>query len=343
MKAIKVHGHGSWQVTLGYDTEPFSNDEYFWMFIDLDYYQYEMRNLPVEYPKYFFNGSTLKEEFQRKLITSPEPVGFVRAVVTRENDEDYTDELDLFWYADIKGCLDGVKLRFWNDRYAEKALQDYFQGITYGEFEEEVLYRVETQVYCANPVVGTVFLINDMFGITETADYVYNGSIVYENMSECLPALIDIHPELKQAMDDAVKETSNTEMQSGILWENNCTGETLVGPFFYIHGCMIIAGIPLSLATLQADKLGNPMGHEELFDTLKLKGDYIDFPRGRVIWDCTNRRGIIYIDPCIKDRAEEVARKFHLQECVLEEDEHYHCKNCSGGVMREWNRWRNER
>ena len=33
--------------------------------------------------------------------------------------------------------------------------------------------------------------------------------------------------------------------------------------------------------------------------------------------------GIIYIDPCIKDRAEEVARKFHLQECVLEEDEHY--------------------
>jgi hypothetical protein len=117
----------------------------------------------------------------------------------------------------------------------------------------------------------------------------------------------------------------------------------LVGPFFYIRGCLIMSGIPLSSARLQADKLDNPMGHEELFDTLKLKGDYIDFPRGRVIWDCTNRRGIIYIDPCIKDRAEEVAHKYHLQECVLEEDEHYHCKSCVDSVIDEWNHWRNER
>jgi len=117
----------------------------------------------------------------------------------------------------------------------------------------------------------------------------------------------------------------------------------LVGPFFYIHGCLIMSGIPLSSARLQADKLDNPMSHEELFDSLRLDGDYIDYPRGRVIWDCTKHRGIIYIDPCIKNRGEEIARKFHLQECVLEEDEHYHCKNCVGSVIDEWNHWRNER
>ena len=117
----------------------------------------------------------------------------------------------------------------------------------------------------------------------------------------------------------------------------------LVGPFFYIRGCLIMSGIPLSAARLQANKLDNPVSHEELFDTLKLKGDYIDFPRGRVIWDCTRHLGIIYIDPCIRDQAEMIARRFHLEECVLGEDEHYHCKNCMDAVLGGWYRWRYKR
>ena len=103
-----------------------------------------------------------------------------------------------------------------------------------------------------------------------------------------------------------------------------------IGPFFYIKNTLIFNACPLSEGRMQADKLDNSYGHEKLWDDHFHTGDYIDYPRGRVVWDCTNYRAIIYIDPCIK-RANVLAKikaAFDLTDYVLAEDDHYHCKRC---------------
>ena len=101
-----------------------------------------------------------------------------------------------------------------------------------------------------------------------------------------------------------------------------------IGPFFYLAGKLIYDAIPLSEGRRQADKLDNSLGHDELYDSCFSDGEYIDIPRGRVVWDCTNNRAIIYIDPCLKteDIICEILCAFELSSYVIEEDEHYHCR-----------------
>ncbi len=101
-----------------------------------------------------------------------------------------------------------------------------------------------------------------------------------------------------------------------------------IGPFFWINDRLEADMIDFRDGRKQADKLDNPCSHEQLYDQNHRSGDYIDFPRGRVVWDTTREIGIIYIDPCIKERAGEIARNFSLTKYAVEEDDHYHCRNC---------------
>lgn len=109
----------------------------------------------------------------------------------------------------------------------------------------------------------------------------------------------------------------------------------LIGPFFYIHNRLIFNACPLSEGRRQADKIDNSYSHERLYDDFFEAGEYIDYPRGRVVWDCGNNRAVIYIDPCI-NRAEVVEKlraAFDVTEYVLAEDDHYHCKQCAGALF----------
>ena len=76
----------------------------------------------------------------------------------------------------------------------------------------------------------------------------------------------------------------------------------------------------------------------ELFDDgpFLMNGDYIDYPRGRVIWDTTNNRAIIYIDPCIRneDVLGKVVDAFEVEDYVVSEDDHYHCRRCVGRLFK---------
>ena len=101
-----------------------------------------------------------------------------------------------------------------------------------------------------------------------------------------------------------------------------------IGPFFWINGRLEADMIDFHVGRKQADKLDNPCSHEQLYDRNHRGGDYIDFPRGRVVWNTTREIGIIYIDPCIRERAGEIARSFSLPRYAAEEDDHYHCRNC---------------
>lgn len=110
-----------------------------------------------------------------------------------------------------------------------------------------------------------------------------------------------------------------------------------IGPFFYIGNRLIFNSAPLDRARKQFDKLDNSYGHEKLFDDCFRTGDYIDYPRGRVVWDITNDCAIIYIDPCINKPKilMQIANVFELTEYVVESDEHYRCKDCIGDIWKE--------
>ena len=105
-----------------------------------------------------------------------------------------------------------------------------------------------------------------------------------------------------------------------------------VGPFFYLRGRLIFRAVPLSGARRQADKLDGPYGHDKLWDDTFPSGDYIRYPRGRVVWDCANDRAIVYIDRCV-DRPEvlgKIAAAFGLTDYTVEHDDHYRCSRCVG-------------
>ena len=107
-----------------------------------------------------------------------------------------------------------------------------------------------------------------------------------------------------------------------------------VGPFFVIGNRLIYHACPLSEAREQFGRLDNSYGHEQLYDDYYQAGDYIDYPRGRVIWDTEGNRAIIYIDPCIRKPGilKRIAEAFSITDYVVEGDEHYHCKKCLGAI-----------
>ena len=104
----------------------------------------------------------------------------------------------------------------------------------------------------------------------------------------------------------------------------------MIGPFFFVKGKLIYHAIPHEQGRKQADKLDNPYGHDRLWDDHFSAGDYIYYPRGRVVWDCTNNRSIIYIDRCIEKPQviEKIKDAFDLTDFIIEYDDHYRCRNC---------------
>lgn len=108
-----------------------------------------------------------------------------------------------------------------------------------------------------------------------------------------------------------------------------------IGPFFYINNKLIYNACDLDEGREQAGKLDNSYSHEMLYDDNFSSGDYIDYPRGRVIWDKEKSKAIIYIDPCIdkKNVLDEIAEAFKIGEYVTASDFHYHCKNCSDALF----------
>ncbi len=108
-----------------------------------------------------------------------------------------------------------------------------------------------------------------------------------------------------------------------------------LGPFFYHKGKLIYHALPAEECRKQADKLDNSYGHEKLWDEKVGAGEYIDCPRGRVVWDCTNDRAIVYIDRCINkpNVIEKIKDAFGLTDYVTESDGHYRCRRCIGNLF----------
>lgn len=108
-----------------------------------------------------------------------------------------------------------------------------------------------------------------------------------------------------------------------------------IGPFFYIKNTLVFNACSLDEGRKQADKIDNSYGHDQLYEEHFKSGDYIDFPRGRVVWDCSGNKAIIYIDPCINRESvlNEIRIAFDLEDFITEDDDHYHCKKCVGSLF----------
>ena len=112
----------------------------------------------------------------------------------------------------------------------------------------------------------------------------------------------------------------------------------MLGPFFYIDGDFIAHKIPVSEGERQSGKLDNPYSHESLFDDHFRSGEYIDVPRGRVVWNLETDKAIIYLDVCIEKvdgAVAKIAELFGLTDYVLELEGHYVCPNCMGDIWED--------
>ena len=105
-------------------------------------------------------------------------------------------------------------------------------------------------------------------------------------------------------MDQSHMKSEQSDAQRRSLIENCNAIQTvkdspLIGPFFYIRGKLIYNACPLAGGREQAGKLDNSYGHDQLYDDYFKTGEYIYYPRGRVVWNEKKIHSIIYIDPCI--------------------------------------------
>ncbi len=107
---------------------------------------------------------------------------------------------------------------------------------------------------------------------------------------------------------------------------------TRIGPFFFIGGRLLFRGCAPECGEARGGKLDNPYSHARLYDRYFRTGDYIDYPRGRVVWDTEASRAIVYIDRCIRrpEVLERIAAAFELGDYVVESDGHYRCRDCLG-------------
>jgi len=109
----------------------------------------------------------------------------------------------------------------------------------------------------------------------------------------------------------------------------------MIGPFFYVDGEFLSHRIPVLQGDKRGGKLDNPYSHEILYDDFYSYGDFINIPRGRVVWDTETGHAIIYIDVCIEvieGAVEKLSELFGLADFTVEHDDHYVCPHCIGNI-----------
>lgn len=112
-----------------------------------------------------------------------------------------------------------------------------------------------------------------------------------------------------------------------------------IGIFFICSNSEIIANhIPYKKGRFLNGLYDSNSDHWELFDSLIFKfdtDDYINVPRGRVIFDERNNQSIIYIDECyLSDEKvlKKIIKLFQVKNYVIKTDIHYQCPNCLGNI-----------
>lgn len=78
-------------------------------------------------------------------------------------------------------------------------------------------------------------------------------------------------------------------------------------------------------------KMFDQYHYESVFNT----DDYINVPRGRVLFDENRQRSIIYIDQCFISNQKilaQIIELFQIEQYTVKLDLHYRCPNCLGDI-----------
>lgn len=114
-----------------------------------------------------------------------------------------------------------------------------------------------------------------------------------------------------------------------------------IGVFFINNNEIILDSIPYEKGRVLNDLYDSNADHWKFFDSISFKfntNDYINVPRGRVIYDKANDNGIIYIDRCFlldEEIINKVIKLFNIKNYVLKTDIHYQCPNCLGDIWED--------
>ncbi|MHB1485317.1 MAG: hypothetical protein ACYCYI_11730 [Saccharofermentanales bacterium] len=102
-----------------------------------------------------------------------------------------------------------------------------------------------------------------------------------------------------------------------------------VGPFFYINEKIDnISGLYADLLSPEDGEndgffINHPLSHADLFDRLKTDIEYMDVPRGRVLFDIKKNINMIYVDPSIESHISEITALFDVEDYIVGYDFHY--------------------
>jgi len=118
----------------------------------------------------------------------------------------------------------------------------------------------------------------------------------------------------------------------------------LVGILFVVNDRVLVESSQLSEAELGAEFADHRRGHEAFWSDLQHEGrvprdqEYVEFPRGRSVFNRLTGHHVLYLDRCIikrPDLVREIKRRLQLPARVeISRDSHYRCPVCfSGGDL----------
>jgi len=116
-----------------------------------------------------------------------------------------------------------------------------------------------------------------------------------------------------------------------------------LGILFVVNDRVLVESTQLSEAELGAEFADHRRGHEAFWSELQHEGrvprdqEYVEFPRGRSVFNRLTGRHVLYLDKCIIKRLDlvrEIKRQLQLPARVeILTDPHYRCPVCLSGSI----------
>lgn len=138
---------------------------------------------------------------------------------------------------------------------------------------------------------------------------------------------------------EAILKWEDQDDAGAVKLSREMLAEPKVGIFWVVDGRLVLYATPLSQAEPYGPRaLNHPIGHDSAWEDV-LKGgaappgtDYIDYPRGRVLYDRIEGRFSLLADRCILGDAaimREILERLALpSDLKVGGDSHYRCPTC---------------
>lgn len=109
-----------------------------------------------------------------------------------------------------------------------------------------------------------------------------------------------------------------------------------VGLFFIVRSELLLHSCKLAEGEPYGDFLNYPLSHDKVWREHYQKKYHVDFdyyPRGRIVYNKSDQRFILYYDGCIENEAKKMQNCFSHNTCQISRDEHYQCHKCNAGYV----------